>query len=406
MPAETVCAMHGDLNLTAILQWVQAMVADHGTPEMLDELNTYLKSPPVLAVNGGYSGEMGVYVTFDPGKMIKVPMGNSPVGEVGGGLDATTESADAEVGRLPPDPLDSQPIRIPESGLARVEILALPSGAEEMQMIEIPEPGIVITMKVKDKSIKKMLEGVISTQIPLQPVDLGGVTMSQLPQPMTLPDLPVAIQPALFQVGDYLVIASTPALANKVIMVHNEQSQGLKGTAEFMKMSKGMPLTGNHIMYVSGRVKALSENIFKQSLISEMGDGLPKPVEEMINKFMTMGSSAGLSVVQVHSNGMVMLTHTEGMGYDTMALAGTASIPVALAGATWLAGSFAEGLLEGSSDPFDGGLDRDEMKFDGRLTFPSEGESDPTGEAEAGPVEGVDPTPSIPTAPKRLEKKQ
>ena len=405
MPAETVYAMHGDLNLTAILQWVQTMVTDHGTPEMLGELNTYLKSPPVLAVNGGYSGEMGVYVTFDPVKMIKVPMGNSPMGEVGGGFDATTESAAAGAEGLPPDPSDSQPIRIPEFGPDRVEIPALPSGAGEMQMIEIPEPGVIITMKVKDNSIQKMLEGLISTQIPLQPVDLGGVTMSQLPQPMTLPDLPVAIQPAMFQVGDYLVIASTPALANKVITVHNEQSQGLKGTAEFQEMSKGMPLKGNQIMYVSGRVKALSENIFKQSLLSEMGDGLPKPVEETITKFMTI--SAGLSVVQVHNDGMVMHTHTEGMGYDTMALAGTAAIPVALAGATWLAGNFAEGLLGGgSSGPFDGGLDMEEMEGEGSLTFPSEGESDPTGEAEARPVEGAAPSPSIPIAPKRFEKKQ
>lgn len=168
-----------------------------------------------------------------------------------------------------------------------------------------------------------------------------------------------------------------------------------------------MPLNGNQIMYVSSRVKALSENIFKESLLSEMGDGLPKPVEEMITKFMTMGSSAGLSVVQVHSDGMVMHTHTEGMGYDTMALAGTAAIPVALAGATWLAGSFAEGLLGGgSSGPLDGGLDMEEMEFDGALTFPSEGETDPTGEAEGGPVEGAVPLPSIPITPKRFEKKQ
>ena len=210
----------------------------------------------------------------------------------------------------------------------------------------------------------------------------------------------------MFQGGDYLVTASTPALANKVITVHNEQSQGLKGTAEFQKMSKGMPLKGNHIMYVSGRVKALSENMFKQSLSTGMGDGLPKPVEEMITKFTTMGSSAGLSVVQMHNDGMVMHTHTEGMGYDTMALAGTAAIPVALAGATWMAGSFAESLLGGPSGPFDGGLDMEEMEFDGGLTFPPEGESDPTGESEAGPVEGAVPTPSIPIAPKRLEKKR
>ena len=399
MPSETVYAMHGDLNLTLILQWIQTMVTDHGSPEMLGDLNTYLKSPPLLAVNSGYGGEMGFYVTFDPVKTIQVPMGNTLLGGGSGGSDIAVEEAAPVPGGLPEPQSQPQPIRIPQPGAGApslgVEIPALPSGEGGMQMIEIPEPGIIITIKVKDVSIQQMMEGAMSALMPLQPVDLGGVTMSQLPEPMTLPGLPVAIQPAMFQVGDYLVIASTPDLANKVIAVHNGQSQGLKGTGEFQKMSKGMPLKGNQIMYVSGRIKALSEKMVKESLSTGMGVGLPKPVEEMLTKFTTMGSSAGLSVVQMQTDGMVMHTHTEGMGYDTMALAGTAAIPVALAGATWIAGSFAEDLLGGASGS---DLERpwnEPGGISGVLEGNDEGEggSDPIGEAVP---EKVLPPKSIP----------
>jgi len=345
MPAETAVAAHGDLNLTVILQWVQAMVTDHGTPEMLGELNTILKSPPLLAVNGGYAGEIGIYVTFDPVKTIQVPLGYSLMGEFEGGSDSAVEEAVPVPEGLP------QPIRIPESEAVGpslgVGIPALPSGAGEVQMIEVPEPGMIITMKVKDNSIQKMLEGLISTQMPLQPVDLGGVTISQLPQP--LPSLPIPLQPAMFQVGDYLVIASTPALAQKVIAVHTGQSQGIKGTPEFRKISKGLPLKGNQLFYVSDRVSAFSAKMVKESLSAGMEDGLPGSMERMLTKLMTMGSSANLSVIQMQPDGMLMQTHTEGMGYDTMALAGAMTAPVALGAIALGAGSFAEGLIGGMS---------------------------------------------------------
>ena len=349
MPDETVYAMHGDLNLTLILQWIQAMVKDHGPPEMLGELNTFLKSPPFLAVNGGYGGEMGFYMTFDLAKTIKVPIENPLTGEISEGFDATPESATLESGELPGPSTESKPIRIPEPGPASAGIPALPSGEEGMQMIEIPEPGIIITIKVKDVSIQKIIEGAVSALMPLQPVNLGEVTISQLPQPMPLPDLPIPLQPAVFQVGDYLVITSTPALAQKVIAVHTSQSQGLKGTPEFQKMAQGVPLEGNQLIYVSGRISDFQAKMVKESLSTGMGDGLPKPVEEMITKFMTMGSAAGLSVVQMQPDGMLMRTNTEGMGYDTVALAGAVAMPVAAAGVFWAAGSFAENLLGGAS---------------------------------------------------------
>ena len=146
-------------------------------------------------------------------------------------------------------------------------------------------------------------------------------------------------------------------------------------------MSKGLPLKGNQLFYVSGRVKAFYEKMHKEFLATGMGDGLPKPVEEMLTKFATMGSSAGLSVVQMQPDGMVMRTNTEGMGYDTVALAGAVAMPVAAAGVFWAAGSFAENLLGGSSDSFDGGFEAP-MEED----FPEEAEGEEASIEETGPA--------------------
>ncbi len=154
----------------------------------------------------------------------------------------------------------------------------------------------------------------------------------------------------------------------------------------------------NQLIYVSGRVSALYEKMVKETLSSGPAGGmLPAAMEGMLTKLMTVGSSAGLSVIQMHPDGMVMQTHTEGMGYDTMALAGTAAIPVALGGAYWMAGSFAQDLLGGSSGPFDGGPGLD-MELEEGFPVEGEGGSDPIGGAV--PI----PSPSIP--PERFERKK
>ena len=382
MPVETAMAVHGDLNLTVILQWIQTMVTDHGPPEMLQELNTLLKSPPLLAVNAGYGGEVGMYITLDPSKTIQVPMGSFLIGGREGESDKTLEE---EAAPATENSLATPPIRIPESEAGSTslsaEIPALPSGERGMQMIEIPEPGIIITIKVKDASIQKMMEGAMSALIPLQPVDLGGITINQFPQSMVFPGLPMSLQPAILQVGDYLVITSTPALAQKVVAVHNGQNQGIKGAPEFQKMSKGLPLNGNQLFYMSGRISDLSAKMVKEYISTGMGESLPRSVEKMITKFMAMGSSSNLSVVQMQPDGMVMQTHTEGVGYDTVALAGAIAMPVAAAGAFWVAGSFAEGILAGR-DGFEGLEDT----LPSEEGFPEESEGGEASIEETGPA--------------------
>ena len=363
MPADTAYAVHGDLDLKTVLQWVQQLTTQHAPPEIAGQVNSELQNPMLQAVLDGYAGEVGLYVTLDPEKTIPVPLGGMAVG--GEDLPAVIEVEPTEEGVPVPPPGLSPPPGLPQPGVlpgavpppAGVPVPPLPPGTfvplplppggldGAPGMVNIPEPGLVLVLKVADDSIEKMIEGLVGTQVALERVIEGAVTIKQTPAPLPLP-FPVSVQPALCQVGDYLIVATSPALAKKVIAVHSGQDSGLQGTPEFQKLAQGMDLKGNQISYMSERVGKLYEQAVKQMLSSGPGNDLPPPVENLVLKLMTMGVSSAMAVTQVQADGFVIQSHTSGMGYDTMALVGVAVVPVAVGMATVLP-AMARSQLEG-----------------------------------------------------------
>ena len=354
MPADTAYAMHGDLNVTTVLQWMQQMTTQHAPPDMAAELNGQLQNPLLQAVLNGYAGEMGVYLTLDAEKTIPVPLGGVAMGE-GGFPAADAQDHLKELGEFTEiDPVgDTIPIPLPgispvpglpepgevppPAGIPLPPLpggtgvpLPLPNGDLEggAGMVNIPEPGLVLLLKVKDDSIQKMIEGVAGTQVPLQALTEGEVTIKQAPAPLPLP-FPVSVQPAMCQVGQYLIVATSPELAKKVIAVHSGQDSGLQGTPEFQKLARGMDLKGNQFSFMSDRMGQMYEQVMKQMLSSGLGNDMPPPVEKMVLKIMTMGVSASFTIGKMESDGMMIQSHTTGMGYDTMAMMGAAAVPLA-----------------------------------------------------------------------------
>ena len=353
MPADTAYAMHGDLNVTTVLQWVQQMTTQHAPPDMAAELNGQLQNPLLQAVLNGYAGEMGVYLTLDAEKTIPVPLGGVAMGE-GGFPAADAQDHLKELGEFTEiDPVeDTIPIPLPgispvpglpEPGVvpppAGIPLPPLPGGTAvplplpngDLEggagMVNIPEPGLVLLLKVKDDSIQKMIEDAAGTQVPLQALTEGEVTIKQAPAPLPLP-FPVSVQPAMCQVGEYLIVATSPELAKKVIAVHSGQDSGLQGTPEFQKLARGMDLEGNQFIFMSDRMGQMYEQVMKQ-MLSSAGNDMPPPVEKMVLKIMTMGVSASVTIGKMESNGMMIQSHTTGMGYDTMAMMGAAAVPLA-----------------------------------------------------------------------------
>ncbi len=360
MPAETAYAAHGDLDVNEALKWVHQLVTQHAPPEVAAQLTSELQNPMLQAVLGGYGGEIGVYLTLDPQKTIPVPLGGSAVG--GPAVpevfefepDGKEDTVPAPPGgiRLPeavPVPgLPQPPVPVPQvPGTPGGVLPPLPNGGVPVPMpmpngavdgapgmVNIPEPGLILVLKVADDSIEKMIEGAVGAvlQAPLAAVPAGNVTIKQAPMPLPLP-VPVPLQPAMCRVGDYLVITSSPALAQKVVAVSSGQDSGLQGTPEFQKLAQGMDLNGNQFSYMSERVGEVYGQAIKQMLSSGPGNDLPPPVENLLIKAMTLSVSSAMAVTQVQPDGFVVQSHTTGMGYDTVALVGVTVVPVAVGAA-------------------------------------------------------------------------
>jgi hypothetical protein len=316
MPADTVYAFHGDLDLAAILAWAKTMAANNLPPEATLPLDEMLAQPQVQQILAAYGGEVGAYVTLDFQKMHKLIVPD---------VEATL-------------PGDAPAVPGIESAIPN-GVPTVPSGlpalpGEEGVVMEIPEPGLVLTIKVKNGDLLAMLQEVAESMgMTLAEVDLGGVKAFQFPQPIPFPPLPeMNVQPVVFQSGGYLILTSSPGLAAKVIATQADPDTGLRGTAEFAKLTKGMELEGNQFTFMSGRVAGLYGKIIKQGMAAEAAM-LSEPVQNLMVRLLTLGMKGQVSVLQVLPEGFLVHSHTEGMGYDSAVLAVAGVVPLAVGAA-------------------------------------------------------------------------
>jgi hypothetical protein len=340
MPAETALALHGDLDLAAIVSWVQTMVEAHGSKEFRGEFGKDLKDAALQKMLESYGGEVGFFVTLDPVKTIEVPAG---AGVLGIFENKTPATGAVEKGAAFPSPSHAG------------------SKGDSPPTVQMPEPGFVFTFKVRNDGLQKIIQGLLSGQrLPLQLMQAGGVTIHHLPKPMPL-DWQFTVQPAMFQLGDYLVIASTPALAAKVAAVQQGKAAALVDSAEFKKLAGDISLWGNQFHYLSKTLAQLHSAMARRQL--EAGPA-PDPFKKLMVKVMANGMAAQVSVLQMRPEGMVLQTHTRGIGYDSAALLAGASLPLLL-GAAWAMPA----LLEGGADSLAADQKfNDEMKLSqGRL---------------------------------------
>lgn len=340
MPAETALALHGDLDLATIVAWLQTMTEAHGSKEFRVDFGKDLKDAAFQKVLESYGGEVGFFVTLDPVKTIEVP--------ASAGVWGLFETKPPVAGT-------------DEKGAAFPTPAAAGSKDQSPPTVKLPEPGFVFTLKVRDDGLQKIIQGLMSGQrLALQIMPAGGVTIHHLPKPMPL-DWPFTVQPAMFQVGDYLVIASSPALAAKVVAVQQGKAPALADSAGFKKLAGNLSLQGNQFNYVSETLAQLHSAMARRQLEAGPASG---SLKKLMIKVMANGMAAQVSVLQVRPEGMVLQTHTRGIGYDSAALLAGAGIPVML-GAAWALPA----LLEGGADSLAADQKfNDEMKLSqGRL---------------------------------------
>ena len=158
--------------------------------------------------------------------------------------------------------MDEQTLIITELSLmdsAGTAVLSL-NGTIEPDMIDLVAgvsteiPGLDLEILEEESEAPELYlvfhEDSTGMGIEIEEKEVGGVKLSTIIVPFP-PDVPgeisAIINPTLFQSGGYLVLTSSAVLARNMIAVQKGESAGLRATAEFKKLSRGMDLSLIHI---------------------------------------------------------------------------------------------------------------------------------------------------------------
>jgi len=152
--------------------------------------------------------------------------------------------------------------------------VSLPIPASPLQ---IPEPALAIFAKVKNDAIYTRISQLMIGNPMVVKTQLNGVETISLAVP---PMIPIHLRPTLARVGDYLFLTSSDGLLQEIMAVQSGKKSGYKSTAEFKKLSQGVPNEGNHFSLVSAKLgKTITQAM--QGVMSAQGGEMGAVVKAM-----------------------------------------------------------------------------------------------------------------------------
>jgi hypothetical protein len=154
--------------------------------------------------------------------------------------------------------------------------LPLPGGA-----MEIPSPGLAIVAKVGSDAIFDRVDELCKGNPLVVRVDNPDLKMRTMAIPLPLP---VELRPSIARSGDYLLLASSDTLVQEILAVKAGKKKGFKATAEFARLSQGIPEEGNNFSLVADEgVKAMMQ--VQQQTLTNKGTMTAAQVESFQNAF-------------------------------------------------------------------------------------------------------------------------
>ena len=241
LPANTAFAIFSDADMTLLWSVVKDEAAKSGFPQataFLQQLpaqfekNTQVKWGTFLNSLGG---EFGIAITLDESNNVPVP---------------------------------------------------LPSG-----LIQVPEPGILLVVKVNDDTIFNFIDAQLKKNPNQQVVSVDDKNLKMRTVPVPLP-LAIGLRPTAASSGGYLLIASSDALVQKALAVKAGEQPGLKSTAEFKRLSQGIPDQGNQFSYVSAKFGQTVMEIQKQAITAAAAQTSGQMPVAWMQSFMSPGRAA------------------------------------------------------------------------------------------------------------------
>jgi len=214
LPATTALAMVSDLDLPLVWSLIEKEVAQAGFPQA----EAWLRSMPQLFEKAAglnwaqflasLGGEYGLVLTLDEARPIQVPV---------------------------------------------------PS----QQPLSIPEPALLLVVKVKDDLIFDRLDQLTRGNQQLVRVEKDGLKLRTMPMPVPLP---ITLRPSWARSGDYLLLASTDTIILDAVAVKQGQKPGLKSTDEFKRLAQNIPNQGNNFTFMSQRFGQTITRLQQQAL--------------------------------------------------------------------------------------------------------------------------------------------
>ncbi len=176
----------------------------------------------------------------------------------------------------------------------------------DVRTLEVPEPGLVIVLKVKDDTLFNWIDRTLQDNPQVVKSDEGGLRMRTMPVPLPLP---IELRPTIARQGDHLFIASNDELIKNMMAVKSGKQNGLKTTAEFKRLARGIPSDGNAFSFVSQRLSDTVQQIQKSVLSRTPGQGKEMPTVLMQKIYSINQPISSFMVTRIAPQGWLTVGH-------------------------------------------------------------------------------------------------
>jgi hypothetical protein len=237
LTANTALAAFGDVDVPLLWSTLEGEL--RGVPELADALRnwprefekqTKMSWPKLLASLGG---EAGFVLTLDSSRMITIPVG---------------------------------------------------------QPLELPEPGLLIALKVNDDLLYDRISSELEKTGRAQITNEQGLKMSAMRFPIPLPlELSITVASS----GGYFFLATSPTAVRNALEVRDGKQPGLRKSEKFAALMKYLPAEGNSFCYVDPRFSETIQSVQKEFLRRAPAQANMELVEKL---FLDRPAEFGMSI--------------------------------------------------------------------------------------------------------------
>jgi hypothetical protein len=245
LPEDTAFAVYQDVDVPLAWKTVEAELKKLHIPDLDETLESMpedfkdaagISLDDVLAsLGGGY----GVIFTLDESKQVSLPIGDSP--------------------------------------------------------LQIPDPGLAIFFKVKNDAIFNCVDKAMAGNPLVAKMNQNGIKTLSFALPV---QLPVSVSPTLARVGDYLILTSSDKLFQDIVATQSGKQAGFKSTAEFKKLSQGIPAEGNNFTVMSEKFGRTLHKVIQGAMSAQgvaMGGAQSKMLQDMMASNISFSYNVGVN---------------------------------------------------------------------------------------------------------------